>query len=152
MTLIKTMARAARLLAALGALLPTACALLEPSQPANPLLGSWATADRNRVTFTDNAVVVTPADSRPMTMGAADCNGRFKLLFGRMMTGALQQSFSGQPDLQSKLKGLLVRPDYPVADVTCDQGGTTYLMLDDRRMIAVYRDNGVGGIETYSRL
>jgi hypothetical protein len=151
MTLIKIIARA-RLLAALGALLPTGCALLEPSPPANPLIGSWATADRNRVTFSDSAVVVTPADSKPTTMGAADCNGRYKLLYGRMMTAALEQSFPSQPDLQSKLKQLLVRPDYPVADLTCDQGGTTYLMLDDRRMIAVYRDSGVGGLETYSRL
>jgi hypothetical protein len=151
MTFIKTIVRA-RLLAALGALLPTACALLEPSAPPNPLIGSWATADRNRVTFSDSAVVVTPADSKPTTMGSADCNGRYKLLYGRMMTAALEQSFPTQPDLQSKLKQLLVRPDYPVADVTCDQGGTTYLMLDDHRMIAVYRDSGVGGLETYSRL
>jgi hypothetical protein len=151
MTFVKIIARA-RLLAALGALLPTACAFLEPPSPGNPLVGSWATADRNRVTFSDNAVVVTPADSRPTTMGPADCNGRFKLQYGRMMTAALQQSFPSQPDLQSKLKQLLVQPDYPVVDVTCDQGGTTYLMLDDHRMIAVYRDSGVGGIETYSRL
>jgi hypothetical protein len=151
MTFVKIIARA-RLLAALGALLPTACAFLEPPSPANPLVGSWATADRNRVTFSDNAVVVTPADSRPTTMGPADCNGRFKLQYGPMMTAALQQSFPSQPDLQSKLKQLLVQPDYPVVDVTCDQGGTTYLMLDDHRMIAVYRDSGVGGIETYSRL
>jgi hypothetical protein len=69
-----------------------------------------------------------------------------------MMTASLQQSFPTQPDLQSKLKQLLTSPEYPVADVTCDRGGTTYLMLDERRMIAVYRDSGVGGLETYSRL
>jgi hypothetical protein len=141
-----------RLLAAVGALLPTACGILEPSAPANPLVGSWATADRNRVMFSDNAVVVAPADSKPTTMGPADCNGHYQLQYGRMMTAALEQSFPTQPDLQSKLKQLLVRSDYPVADVTCDQGGTTYLMLDDHRMIAVYRDSGVGGLETYSRL
>jgi hypothetical protein len=151
MTRTEIMARA-RLLAALGVLLPTACTLLEPPPPPNPLVGSWATADRNRVTFSDTTVVVTPADSKPTTMGPADCNGRYKLQYGRMMTGALEQSFPSQPDLQSKLKQLLVRPDYPVADVTCDQGGTTYLMLDERRMIAVYRDTGVGGLESYSRL
>jgi len=150
MMLIKIIARA-RFLAAFGVLLPTACAFLEPPS-ANPLIGSWATADRNRVTFSDNAVVVTPYRGSATTMGPADCNNRYKLVYGRMMTASLEQSFPSQPDLQSKLKQLLVQPDYPVVDVTCDQGGTTYLMLDDRRMIAVYRDSGVGGLETYSRL
>jgi hypothetical protein len=142
----------ARLLAPLTPALLAACTLFPTQPPPNPLIGSWATADRNRVTFSDNAVVVTPADSRPTTMGPADCNGVYKLQYGRMMTAALQQSFLSQPDLQSKLKQLLTRPDYPVADVTCDRGGTTYLMLDERQMIAVYRDAGVGGLETYSRL
>jgi hypothetical protein len=151
MTCSKIIARA-RFLAALAALLPTACAFLEPSGSSNPLIGSWATADRNRVTFSDNAVVVTPDKGAAMTMGPGDCNGRYKFVSGRMMTASLEQSFPSQPDLQSKLKQLLVRPDYPVVDVTCDQGGTTYLMLDDRRMIAVYRDTGVGGLESYSRL
>jgi hypothetical protein len=151
MTCIKIIARA-RFLVALAALLPTACAFLEPPGSSNPLVGSWATADRNRVTFSDNAVVVTPDKGAAMTMGPGDCNNRYKLVYGRMMTASLEQSFPSQPDLQSKLKQLLVRPDYPVVDVTCDQGGTTYLMLDDRRMIAVYRDTGVGGLESYSRL
>jgi hypothetical protein len=142
----------ARLLAPLAAGLLAACGLFPLEPPPNPLIGSWGTADRNRVTFSDNSVVVTPADSRPTTMGPADCNGVYKLQYGRMMTASLQQSFPSQPDLQSKLKQLLTKPDYPVADVTCDQGGTTYLMLDERRMIAVYRDAGVGGVETYSRL
>ena len=47
---------------------------------------------------------------------------------------------------------MLVKPEYPVADVTCDQGGTTYLMLDDRELLAIYRDAGVGGLERLSRL
>jgi hypothetical protein len=141
-----------RFLAVLAALLLASCGFFPGAPPPNPLIGNWATQDHNQVTLRDDAVIVTPDKGKPETMGPGDCNGVYKLLYGRMMSGALQQSFPSQPDLQSKLKQLLTRPDYPVADVTCDHGGTTYLMLDERRMIAVYRDFGVGGLETYSRL
>jgi hypothetical protein len=141
-----------RLLSAVTALLLTSCGLLPGDRPANPLYGSWATQDHNRVTFDPDTVVITPDKGRPMAMGPADCNGVYRLQYGRMMTAALEQSFPSQPDLQGKLKQMLTRPEYPVADVTCDRGGTTYLMLDDRRMIAIYRDAGVGGVESYSRL
>ena len=139
--------------AVLSMLLTTSCALFSfEQQPANPLVGSWTTADRNKVIFSADTVVIAPDKEKPMTMGPRDCNGVYKLQYGRMDTAALKRSFPSQADLQGKLKQLLVKPDYPVVDVTCDRGGTTYLMLDDRQMIAVYRDGGVGGLETYSRL
>jgi hypothetical protein len=139
-----------RFLAILAPLLLTCCV---PGAPAtSPLVGNWATQDHNQVTLRDDAVVITPDKGKSETLGPRDCNGVYKLQYGRMITASLQQSFPTQPDLQSKLKQLLTSPEYPVADVTCDRGGTTYLMLDDRRMIAVYRDSGVGGLETYSRL
>jgi hypothetical protein len=141
-----------RLLAVLAALLPTACAFFEPATPANPLVGTWTTQDHNKVTFLADAVVVTPEKGPVATLGPADCNGRYKLVTGRMNTASLQKSFPTQPDLQSRLRQFLVQPDYPVVDVTCDQGGTTYLMLDNNRMLAVYRDGGIGGLEAYSRI
>jgi hypothetical protein len=150
MSLAKITARIP-LFAALVGLLPAAC-VFQPPPPANPLVGTWATPDHNQVTFRDDAVVVTPDKGQATTMGPGDCNGIYRLQYGRMNTAALQQAFLSQPDLQTKLKQLLKQPDYPVADVTCDRGGTTYLMLDDRQMIAVYRDAGVGGLETYTRL
>jgi hypothetical protein len=139
-----------RPLAVLATLLTASCVFQQ--DPANPLIGSWTTADRNKVTFAADAVVVTPDKEQPMTLGPRDCNGVYKLQYGRMDTAALERSFPAQADLQAKLKQLLVKPEYPVVDVTCDRGGTTYLMLDDRQMLAVYRDSGVGGLETYSRL
>ena len=142
----------ARLLTVLAALLPTACAFLGPTQPVNPLIGTWTTQDHNLVTVRADAVVLTPDKGQAATMGPADCNGRYKLLAGRMETTSLQKSFPTQPDLQNKLRQLLVKPEYPVVDVTCDQGGTTYLLLDDNRMLAIYRDAGVGGVEGYSRI
>ena len=135
----------------LGTVLAGACAF-PGDRPPSPLIGNWSTQEHNQVTFRDDTVVITPDKGKPMTMGPGECNGLYKLQYGRMMTASLQQSFPSQPDLQSKLKQLLNQPEYPVADVTCDHGGTTYMMLDDRRMIAVYRDSGVGGVEAYSRL
>lgn len=141
---------ASRILAVLTPLLLACCVPGAP--PPNPIIGNWTTPDHNQITLRDDAVIITPDKGKPQTLGPGDCAGVYKLQYGRMMTASLQQSFPTQPDLQSKLKQLLTRPEYPVADVTCDRGGTTYLMLDERRMIAVYRDSGVGGLETYSRL
>lgn len=150
MNLIKAKERA-RLLAVLAGLLPAAC-FFPPEQPANPLIGTWASPDNNRVTFAPGAVVLTPDKGQPTTMSGAECNGVYKLAYGRMETQPLERLFPTQADLQVKLKRLLVKPDYPVADVTCDRGGTTYLMLDDREVLAVYRDGGVGGVEQLNRL
>jgi len=142
-----------RRLAVLAALLPGACAFFPGrTPPASPLLGTWSTADHNKVIFRADAVVVAPEQGPSTTMSAADCNGRYKLLYGRMATAPLAAAFASQPDLQNKLKRLLPKPEYMVADVTCGDGGTTYLMLDDRQMIAVYRDAGIGGVEQLTRL
>lgn len=140
--------------AALSALLCASCSYFpfQNQPPASPLIGSWGDQDHNKVTFRADAVVVTPAKGQATTMGPAACNGVYKLLYGRMDSAALQGSFRAQPDLQRKLKQLLPKPEYPVADVTCDRGGTTYLMLDGNNVLAVYRDAGVGGTETLSRL
>ena len=143
-----------RRLAVLGALLCTSCSLLsfQNQPPASPLIGNWEDPDRNKVTFRPDAVVLTPDSGQATTMGPEACNGRYKLVYGRMETADLQKSFPSQPDMQSKLKQLLTKPEYPVADVTCDQGGTTYLMLDGNNVLAVYRDAGVGGTESLSRI
>ena len=56
-----------------------------------------------------------------------------------------------QPDLRDRLARLLVRPDYPVAELGCGEGDTTYVLLGDRDLVAIYRDAGVAGIERLSR-
>lgn len=141
-----------RRLALICGLLPAACGFLPAAPPASPLIGTWSTADHNQVTFQPDRVVVTPDKGKPTTLGSGDCNGVYKLVYGRMATAPLQRAFVAQVDLEAKLKQLLISPDYPVADVTCDRGGTTYLMLDDRQILAIYRDSGVGGLEHLSRL
>ncbi|HWD56922.1 MAG TPA: hypothetical protein VG308_01480 [Stellaceae bacterium] len=146
----------ARLLLALATGLVASCSYLTlpfgGAPPVSPLVGNWATTDKNKVSFRADAVIVTPDKGSSTTLGPRDCNGIYKLQYGRMNGASLAQAFPSQKDLTSKLKQLLVKPEYAVADVTCDQGGTTYLMLDESRMLAVYRDAGVGGLEAYSRL
>jgi hypothetical protein len=140
-------------LAALALLsLTTACAFLEGPPPANPLIGTWSNGDNDRVTFSAGSVVVTPNNGKPTAMGPGDCNGVFNLAYGRMETAPFDRLFPGQLDLEAKLKAALVKPEYPVAEVTCDQGGTTYMMLDDSHVLAIYRDAGIGGLEHLTRL
>jgi len=133
-------------------LLATGCALLPWATPPNPLIGTWSNTDNDRVTFQADAVLVTPNKGTPTAMGPGDCNGVFRIAYGRMDTAPFASLFPGQPDLEEKLKGLLVQPQYPVAEVTCDKGGTTYFMIDDRDLLAIYRDAGVGGLERLTRL
>jgi hypothetical protein len=141
-----------RLLVVLAALPPAGC-IFFPSEPSpSPLIGTWTTPDRNKVTFRPDAVVVAPEKGPTTTINTAECNGVYKLAYGRMQTAPLKQAFAKQADLESKLQVILVKPEYLVADVTCDRGGTTYLLLDDREMLAIYRDAGVGGIEHLTRL
>jgi len=134
------------------ALAPAGCAIFEGSQSANPLIGTWTNTDNDHVTFKGDAVIITPKEGKPTPMGPDDCNGVFTIAYGRMETAPLQKLFPLQPDLEDKLKALLVQPEYPVAEVTCDRGGTTYLMLGEREVLAIYRDNGIGGLEHLTRL
>jgi hypothetical protein len=142
----------ARIFGTLLAVLPSACAFLEGGPPANPLIGTWSNTDNDRVTFSPASVVITPNNGKSVAMGPGDCNGVFKIAYGRMAIAPFATLFPSQPDLEAKLKDALVRPEYPVADVTCDKGGTTYLMLDDHQMLAIYRDAGIGGLEHLTRL
>ena len=58
------MGRLARAAAtAILAALPLACAA--PTPPANPFVGTWATADNNAVTIREDTIVQTEPDGRP---------------------------------------------------------------------------------------
>ena len=142
-----------RRLASIAALLLAAgCTLIEGPEPVNPLLGTWTNADNDQVTLKPDAVIVTPNKGAAAAMGPADCNGVFTLAYGRMATAPFAVLFPAQPDLEAKLKEALVQPEYPVAEVTCGQGGTTYLMVGEREVLAIYRDAGIGGLEHLTRL
>ncbi len=153
MTLIqpdKPMRRFPRLgVLALAALLPVACA--EPPPPANPFLGTWGNADVGRLTFQDTTLIINPPGG-PQTLGPNTCGGRFRFGYSRKTRDALTATLAAQPDLRNRLGKMLTAGDYQVADLNCDNGNNTYVLLNDRDVIAIYRDGDVGNIERLQRL
>ncbi len=137
-------------LLALAAALPVACAAPEP--PRNPFAGAWATAERQEIAFRADTIVVNPADAAPTAMAAGSCAGAFRFDYGRKSREALLGLMPHQPDLRNQLATLLMRPDYAVAELACGEGDSTYVLLDDRDLVAIHRDRDIAGIERLSRL
>jgi len=133
-----------------AALLPAACAA---PPPANPFLGAWATPERNEITFRDATIVVNPSGAvRPIEMNPQECAGRFRFGYSRKSREALAALMPQQPDLQAKLGSLLQKAEYPVAELGCDQGSNIYVLLDERDLVAIYRDGDIASVERLSRL
>jgi hypothetical protein len=140
-----------RLLAlALIAALPAGCALPKLGPP-NPFAGSWVTAERQQIAFRDDTVVLNPPGEQPTPLGAETCAGKFRFSYRRQSRDALLALVPRQPDLRRRLTGLLVQPDYDIAEVSCGEGGTTYVLLDDKELVAIHGDHDIAGIERWSR-
>lgn len=142
---------ALRLVWLAAAVLPAACAT-PPASPPNPFAGGWATAEHQQIAFQGNTVVLQPPGEAPSPMSAASCSGAFRFDYGRKSRAALLALTPSQPDLKRRLERLLVQADYPVAELTCGEGASTYVLLDDRDLLAIHRDEGIAGIETMTRL
>jgi hypothetical protein len=133
----------------IAATLPAACAM----PPANPFLGAWATPERNAITFRDATVVVTPTSGEaPTEMSPQACAGRFHFGYSRKSRDQLAALIARQPDLRAQLDSLLRQPEYPVAELGCDQGSNTYVLLDERDLVAIYRDGDIAAVERLSRI
>src|SRR5260370_34636256 len=130
---------------AVSALLAALAAGCAAPPPVNPFAGAWATADRQQIAFRDDTIMVNPPDARPTAMGAESCAGAFRFGYGRQIREALIGLAPHQPDLRGKLASLLVQPDYPVAELACGEGNSTYVLLDERDLVAIYRDRDVAG-------
>lgn len=137
------------LLLALLAALP-AC-VTAPPLPKNPFLGAWSTAEKSQIAFREDTVVINPPDSPPTPMSAQSCPQGFRFQYGRKSRDALLALAINQPDVTRKLGSLLMQPEYPVAELRCDQGDNTYVLLNDRDLVAIYRDKDIAGIEELSR-
>jgi hypothetical protein len=138
--------------AALIAALPTACTVTPLAPPANPFVGGWSTAERQQIAFREDTVVLNPPGQQPTPLGAETCDGRFRFSYGRQHRESLLALVGQQADLRRRLAEMLAaRPDYQVAEVSCGEGGTTYVMLSEKELVAIHRTVDIAGIERWSR-
>ena len=147
--------RKVRLLASLMvAALPLACAAPRPALPPrveNPFLGTWTTAEHASITFRPDTVLQNASDSPPQAFSKDTCSGVFRFRYASESRATLTALIPRQPGLREELAQLLHQPRYPVAELACDQGDQTYVLLNDRELVAIYRDGDIGGIERLAR-
>ena len=129
---------------------PLACVAPEPSVQ-NPFLGTWATAENDSVTIRQDTIVQTQPDGRSTALDKETCRGVFRFAYDTKSRQALTDLIARQPELRKKLSELLVEPSYPVARLDCDRGDQTYVLLNDRQLVAIYRDGDIGAIDRLAR-
>ncbi len=131
---------------------PLACATPRPpSAVQNPFIGTWATAENDSVTIRQDTIVQTQPDGHSRALDRNSCGGVFRFGYDTKSRQALTGLIARQPDLRQKLSELLVEPSYPVAELDCDRGDQTYVLLNDRQLVAIYRDGDIGAIERLAR-
>jgi hypothetical protein len=144
--------RTPRIVAAvLGAALPFACTPAPSPPVANPFLGDWATAENASITIRPDTIVQHQPDGQSTTLDQSACRGVFRFGYSTMNRQTLTGLVPRQPELRQRLSDLLVEPSYPVAQLDCDRGDQTYVLLNDRQLLAIYRDGDIGAIERLAR-
>ncbi|HEY1261406.1 MAG TPA: hypothetical protein VGF34_19325 [Stellaceae bacterium] len=129
---------------------PFGCAV-PPAPPANPFVGTWATADNDIVTIRADTIVQREPDGRSVTLDNRACGGVFRFNYDTRSRQTLTGLIMRQPELQKKLSELLPAPIYRVVELVCDHGDQTYVLLNDRQLVAIYRDGDIGAIDRLAR-
>lgn len=135
----------------IGAMLPLACTFSPPPQAENPFIGDWFTAEDASITIRPDTIVQHQPDGESTTLDKATCRGVFRLGYATKSRDAITDLISRQPELRDKLSALLVEQNYPVAELDCDRGDQTYVLLNDRQLLAIYRDGDIGAIDRLAR-
>jgi len=133
------------------AALPLACTLPQQPQAENPFIGTWVTADNASITIRPDTVVQHQPDGESTALDKSACRGVFSFAYGTKTRQALTALAPRQPELRQKLSDLLVEPSYPVAELDCDRGDQTYILLNDRQLVAIYRDGDIGAMDRLAR-
>ena len=139
-----------KLTLALATLLPAAC-VGPTAPPTNPFTGAWNTAERQQIVFRDDTVMMSPPGGPPTPLSAAVCEGRFRFGYDRKSRAALLALTPQQPDLSNRIAAQLAGPEYSVAELTCGDGGTTYVLIGERQVLAIHRDRDVAALAPLSR-
>src|ERR1700737_2299044 len=128
-----------------------ACGVPEPAPPRNPFVGTWATADNDSVTIRQDTIVQTQPDGHSTALDQNSCRSLFRFGYDTQSRQALTDLIPRQPDLRKKLSDLLVNHSSPVVRLDCDRGDQTYVLLNDRQLVAIYRDGDIGAIDRLVR-
>jgi hypothetical protein len=131
---------------------PAACALPEAGPRVhNPFIGTWATADNDTITVHQDTIVQNRPDGQSTALDKSACDGVFSFVYATRSSQALTGLIVRQPDLRENLSELLVEPTYSVAELDCGYGDQTYVLLNDRQLVAIYRDGDIAAIERLAR-
>jgi hypothetical protein len=137
--------------AAIIAAVPLGCAVSPQSGAENPFVGNWATAENASITIRPETVVQHQPDGQTTTLDRNACRGIFSFTYDTKTRQALADLLPRQPELQRRLSDTLVEPSYRVAQLDCDRGDQTYVLLNDRQLLAIYRDGDIGVIDRLAR-
>ena len=133
------------------AAMPLGCAAPGPPAAQNPFIGTWVTADNDSITIRQDTIVQNQPNGQSTALDRNTCGGVFRFVYDTKSRQALTDLIVRQPDLRKKLSDLLVLPSYLVAQLDCHQGDQTYVLLNDRQLVAIYRDGDIGAIDRLAR-
>jgi hypothetical protein len=128
-----------------------ACTVSPASRVEDPFVGNWVTAENASITIRPDTIVQHQSDGASTTLNETACHGMFRFAHGTKSRQDLTGLVPRQPDLREKISDILVEQSYPVAELNCDRGDQTYVLLNDRQLLAIYRDGDVGAIERLAR-
>jgi hypothetical protein len=131
--------------------LTLACAVSPATRVEDPFVGNWVTAEDASITIRPDTIVQHQLDGESTTLDEAACHGMFRFTHGTKSRQDLTSMVPRQPDLRQKISDILAEQSYPVAELNCDRGDQTYVLLNDRQLLAIYRDGDVGAIERLAR-
>jgi hypothetical protein len=135
----------------IAAVLPVACTAPQAPRVDNPLVGNWVTAENASITIRPNTIVQHQPDGETTMLDKSVCHGEYRFAYDTKSRQELTSLIPRQPELRQRLSDLLVEPSYPVAELGCDRGDQTYVLLNDRELLAIYRDGDIGAIERLAR-
>ncbi len=130
---------------------PLGCTVPQPPAAQSPFIGTWFTADNDSITIRQDTIVQNQPNGQSTVLDKNNCRGVFRFGYENKTRQALTDLIVRQPDLHKKLSDLLVEPSYPVAQLDCNQGDQTYVLLNDRQLVAIYRDGDIGAIDRLAR-
>jgi hypothetical protein len=133
------------------AAVPLACAPPASNRAESAFVGNWATGENASITIRPDTIIQHQPDGQSTALDMKSCRGVFRFTYGMKTRQALIGLLPRQPELQRRLSDLLVESSYPVAELACDRGDQTYVLINDRQLLVIYRDGDIGAIERLAR-